>query len=103
MRCAIQVGALSGPSNSRWWYVRDVAQNRRDYIREQPNHRRAEFFALPVMGSALAIGYSAASLRRAAEQLLQLFNLLAGDELFERLVVGSFSQIDFQHLLKKAG
>ena len=112
MRCAFQVGALSGPSNSRWWYVRDVAQNRRDYIREQPIIGAPSFspyrswapHRLLAIGYWLsAIGYSAASLRRAAEQLLQLFNLLAGDELFERLVVGSFSQIDFQHLLKKAG
>jgi hypothetical protein len=25
-----------------------TAQNRRDYVREQPSHRRAKFFALPI-------------------------------------------------------
>jgi len=55
----------------------------------------------------LAIGYSAASIRRAAalpsfaKYLLQFLNLLAGDELFERFVVHSFDEIDFQDLFEQ--
>ena len=73
-------------------------------------HSPDRLFSTRIGYRRLAIGYSAASLRRAAaaaalfaKQLLQLFNLLAGDELFERLVVNSFGEIDLQHLLKKAG
>jgi len=76
----------------------ETAQNRRDYVRWQPNPGRAEFFALPFAASPIRPFAFTSSF---AKQLLQLLYLTAGDELFERLVIGSFGEIDFQDLLEQ--
>ena len=102
--CAAKIVGEIGPHAT--------AQNRRDCIGEQPSYIRAEFFALPDRGLrtlrrpfASAIGYClfAASLSELAlftEQLLQLLHLTAEDELFERLMIGAFGEIDFEDLLE---